>query len=100
MQIFTIIIAIILLITAVIDLSVDIIYYQILRWLVTIGAISCGIKYYQSKQQSLFVIFCIIAILFNPIAPIYLGKSLWKIVDIITSIIFGVSLLKINKNNL
>lgn len=100
MKILAIIISIILLITAFIDLHVGIAYYQILRWLVTIGAILCGIKYYQAKQQSLFIIFCIIAVLFNPIAPIYLGKSLWKIVDIIASIIFGISSLKISKNNL
>jgi hypothetical protein len=96
MQIFTIIVAIILLITAVTDLSVGIAYYQILRWITTICA---GLWAYQTynKNQSLFILFCAIAILFNPIAPIYIGKELWKITDLVTSLILIYTFIKFKK---
>lgn len=87
MRIFTIIVAIILLITAFVDLGVGIAYYQLLRWMTTICAVLLAIRFYE-KNQGLFITFCIIAILFNPIAPIYLGRSLWRIVDALTAIIF------------
>ena len=87
MRIFTIIVAIILLITAFVDLGVGIAYYQILRWMTTICAGLLAIRFYE-KNQVLFITFCIIAVLFNPIAPIYLGRNLWRIADALTATIF------------
>ena len=94
MHIFTVIVAIILLITAIVDLSVGIAYYQILRWITTICAAIWAYKLY-NKNQILFIIFCAIAILFNPIAAIYLGKFSWRIVDFISSIFFILPIIKI-----
>ena len=93
MKQFSIILSIILLITAIADLGLGIGYYQILRWLVTIGAIY-WILQFNNKNQGLFITFCIIAILFNPIAPIYLDRELWQIIDFITAIIFIIPLIK------
>ena len=75
MKPFTIILSIILLITAIADLGLGIGYYQILRWAVSIGAVIWALQF-NKKNQGLFITFCITAILFNPIAPIYLGREL------------------------
>lgn len=95
MKQFSIILIILLIITAIVDLGVGIGYYTLLRFLVTFGAILWAIQFY-GKNQNLFITFCIIAILFNPIIPIYLGRELWRIVDFITGIIFVIPLTKNN----
>jgi hypothetical protein len=62
-------------------------YYMPLRIIVFVGAVLFAITNY----KSLFILmtFCLIAVLFNPIYPIYLYiKSYWIPIDIITGILF------------
>lgn len=62
-------------------------YYMPLRIIVFIGAILFAITNY--KHLFIFMTFCLIAVLFNPIYPIYLYiKSYWIPIDIITGILF------------
>ena len=87
MKYFALIAGILLLITGIADLHVGIAYYQILRWVVCICSVILAYQNFNSGSK-LFILYTFIAILFNPVAPIYLGKSLWKITDIITAIAF------------
>jgi len=63
-------------------------YYTFLRIIVCIGALLVIIT--MKKQQLHWVaIFTIIAILFNPVFPIYLDvKAYWIPIDIFTAILF------------
>lgn len=79
--------SIILLAVCSFDLHIGYWIYQILRWVVTITAIVFAFGFYKNCQWK-FVLCCIIAVLFNPIAPIYLKKSVWAYVDIITAGLF------------
>lgn len=83
---FALIFCAICLFIAVLDLPG--IYYKFLRVVVTIGAIA--IAYFLiPKQWQWKLIFVAVAILFNPIFPIYLyEKSKWIPIDIITGILF------------
>ncbi len=70
-------------------------YYQFLKWIITATAIFS--LYLSSKlgKKIWLCIMAIIAILFNPIAPIYLDKETWVIIDFIVAIFFLVSTFKI-----
>ena len=92
MKQFSILITIFLLVAAIFGLG-PIGAYQILRWTVMLGAIIWAMNFYD-KNQGFFITFCIIAILFNPIIPIYLGRELWQIVDFIAGAIFVLPVLK------
>ena len=83
--------ALLLLITAFGDLHVQYVFYQVLRRFVTITAIIGALN---NKGTPLFVSFCIIAIIFNPIVPFYMNKSTWRVVDGISSIAFIIYALK------
>lgn len=87
MRQFIFIISIVLLVTAFADLHVGYGYYQILRWCVMIGAGLTAYNY-KEKNNALCILFCVIAILFNPIAPIYLDKNIWKTIDLTTAVAF------------
>lgn len=67
-------------------------YYTILRIIVTIVA---GITAFIASEQDneiWMLLFGAIAILFNPIIPIYLDKDAWLVIDIIVAILFGLSI--------
>ena len=62
-------------------------YFMPLRIIVFIGAILFAITNY--KSFFVLMTFCLIAVLFNPIYPIYLYiKSYWIPIDVITGILF------------
>lgn len=64
-------------------------YYYLLRVIVTLGAITILLKEYKHGITFWFTAFTVIAFLFNPIFPIYLGlKSLWLPFDITAGILF------------
>ena len=77
-----------LLLLAVVDLPIG--YYTFLRIVVTIGAVAVVIKEIENGINAWVVIFGLMAVLFNPLIPIYLNdKSAWMLIDVIAAIIFG-----------
>lgn len=73
-------------------------FYQFLRWIVCATAIYTIYVEYKNEEEinTWLWMFGIIALLFNPIFPFYLGKSTWQIVDIGTAIFLIVSAFFVN----
>ena len=71
-------------------------YYTFLRLLVTVVAVINIYYSYQNKSYAALIIGIIIALLFNPVIPVYLQKDVWMVLDIFTSLalILNVVLLK------
>jgi len=67
-------------------------YYQFLRWVVLIAGAYMAYDFYQKQKIGWAWIFGIMAVLFNPIIPFYLSKDTWQLIDVISAIIFFVSL--------
>jgi len=67
-------------------------YYQILRWVVCISAGYTAYIYFEAKNKILPWIFVAMAILFNPIAPIYMSRNTWQVFDLLAALVFLVSL--------
>ena len=63
-------------------------YYILLRWITCIASILVAFRAFEKKIDWAKVVFIVIAILFNPLAPIYLSRSTWIPIDIITAIFF------------
>jgi hypothetical protein len=63
-------------------------YYTILRWITCITSIIVVLQAFEKNIDWAKVVFIVIAILFNPLAPIYLSRSIWISLDIITGILF------------
>lgn len=70
-------------------------YYVFLRWMVTGSAIFLIWVANKLQKQKWLGLMIVIAILFNPIIPIYLTKEIWVVIDLIVAIIFLVSIFKI-----
>lgn len=76
-----------MLLLGVADLPIG--YYTLLRIVVTIGSVSVIVTDFKKGLNFWNITFGLLAILFNPIIPIYLNnKSVWTLIDIISGIIF------------
>lgn len=74
-------------------------YYTLLRWVVTGIAIFYAYTLYSAQIKNLWLWLLIaVAILFNPISPIYLNdKTIWNIIDVITAGFFIGLIIKFKK---
>lgn len=74
-------------------------YYTFLRLIVFIVSIICVFEYFE-KRNIFVIIFSIVAILFNPLIPVHLDKETWMPIDIITSVIFVISIFSKTKEEI
>jgi hypothetical protein len=66
-------------------------YYDLLRWGISAVAVYCTVVFYK-KGDAKFWAFAILAFLFNPIAPVFLEKEIWKVIDFVAALVFLVPL--------
>lgn len=66
-------------------------YYIFLRWIVCGVAIINAISFSESKLTGWVLVFGALAFLFNPLIPVYLNKSSWVAIDLISAIVFFLS---------
>lgn len=86
-----------LLLLALVDLPIG--YYTFLRIIVTIGAFSIIVTEFENGINFWVIVFGIIAILFNPLLPIYLNdKSAWMPIDLIVSVLFIIKSITLNQH--
>ena len=67
-------------------------YYQLLRLVIFVSGLFSAYNFYQSKNTRLVVAFSFTAFLFNPIAPVYLEKGTWILIDLAISFLFFYSI--------
>ena len=60
-------------------------YYQILRVVVSVGVIYLLAMNWAALDSLTSGAFIVIAIVFNPVAPIYLSKGTWIILDLMAA---------------
>lgn len=63
-------------------------YYKLLRLAICIASCFLAWQLFQIKRNGWMVIMGILAILFNPISPIFLARYLWALIDVIAAIVF------------
>ncbi len=68
-------------------------YYQVLRWVVFGVAGHSAYLAYENRKSPWVWIFGIAAILFNPIAPIYLSREAWTVIDMATAAAIFISII-------
>ncbi|MFV0180523.1 hypothetical protein OBK28_13275 [Empedobacter falsenii] len=61
-------------------------FYQFVRFIALIGFGILAYQAYQTERQKEFYVYLALAILFQPIIKIYLGRTIWNTVDIVVSI--------------
>ncbi len=72
-------------------------YFQLLRWIVCGVAVFIVYKAYTYKNAGVAIIFCIVAVLFNPIRTVYFEKNVWQWIDSICAAVFITSIFVLKK---
>lgn len=72
-------------------------YYILLRWIVSASSFYSGWVFSELEKHSWSWFFFISGILFNPIIPVYLNRSIWQIIDLVFSFVFFISLIQKNE---
>jgi membrane-bound ClpP family serine protease len=86
----------VLLLIGIADLPIG--YYTLLRIAVTIGAVVIIVSEYEKGLNGWVILFGLIAIIFNPLMPVYLhSKDAWMPIDLITAVLFIVKAFNSNK---
>ena len=74
-------------------------YYTLLRLVIFITSLIMVIVAFKFKKKAWGITVGLIAFFFNPVVPIYLDKSTWKLIDLVVAILFIILLLKINNSD-
>ena len=72
-------------------------FYTLLRLVICVVSLYVAYSFYKSKLTGWTFVFGAIAVLFNPLFPIYLDKSSWVGIDFISAILFFVSAYSVKK---
>jgi len=67
-------------------------YYTFLRWVVFMAACLVAWVAWESEVQPATFVFAAVAVLFNPLVPVYLDKSTWAPIDVVCAVLFALSL--------
>jgi len=68
-------------------------YYTLVRFVVSIAFAIMAYKSYVSKETEWCIVYVAIAILFQPIFKIPLGRVMWNIVDVLVAILLFLPML-------
>ncbi len=64
-------------------------YYGLLRFFVTAVAIYCAYDAWKKKAEGYYLIgFLFVAVLFNPLIPVYFEKTVWTVIDVVLACAF------------
>lgn len=72
-------------------------YYQLTNWAVMLAALMIAWRAYTQKVAWAVPPFVFVAILFNPIEPIYLRSDVWQLADIAVALLFAASMYLLRK---
>ena len=75
------------------------VYYQLMNWVVVGASLVTVEQAYQRKNATLAWLFALVAVVFNPLAPLYLRADVWHVADITASVLFVISFFFITKRN-
>ena len=61
-------------------------YFQFVRLAGLVGFLYLAYEAYQNKRQEALILFIGLAILFQPVIKISLGRTIWNIVDVVVGV--------------
>jgi len=66
-------------------------YFQLMNWVVVVAALMTAWQAYRQNTFWIVWLFALVAVVFNPLAPLYLQADVWRIADIIAAALFVLS---------
>jgi hypothetical protein len=70
-------------------------YYQFMNWIVTGAALVTSMQAHQQGKTAAMWLFIFVAVVFNPLAPLYLRADVWDVADLVAALLFLIAILTI-----
>lgn len=67
-------------------------YYQLMDWMVAGAGVVTALQSRDRGQTFVAWLFVLVAVVFNPVAPLYLRADIWQIADIAVAVLFAAAL--------
>ncbi len=64
-------------------------YFQLLNWVVAGASVAIACQAYTAKKAFILWLFMIVAVVFNPLAPLYFRQDVWRVADLVAALIFA-----------
>ena len=64
-------------------------YFTLLRWVTATSAVLFAFDGYRTRNAWMTWTFAFIAILFNPLVPVYLTREIWLPIDVAVAMVFA-----------
>lgn len=64
-------------------------FYVLLRWVICAVATYTALEAHGRRKKGLAWIFGVMALIFNPFMPVYLGRATWGPIDLVAAILLG-----------
>lgn len=74
----------VLLLTCLLDMPYG--YFQLVRFIAMVGFAILAFSANQKKEQTELIVCVVLAVLFQPLLKISLGRTIWNIVDVVVAI--------------
>lgn len=69
-------------------------FYMLVRFFATVIFGLMAYRYHQEKKENLMITFGALAVLFQPLIKIPLGRTVWNVVDVVIAVVLIVQLLR------
>ncbi len=73
-------------------------YYQLVRFLALLGFGVLAIINYKKENHIIAFVYVALALLFQPVLKVNLGRDLWNLVDVIVGVALLISIFKVKKD--
>jgi hypothetical protein len=62
-------------------------YYQLVRFIALIAFTFLSYTAYQKHSEKVAIIYAVLALLFQPLVKIALGRQLWNVIDVLVGVV-------------
>lgn len=69
-------------------------YYMLVRFFATVMFGLMAYQYCREKKENLMIVFGALAVLFQPLIKIPLGRTVWNVVDVVIAVVLIIQLLR------
>lgn len=69
-------------------------FYMLVRFFATVIFGLMAYRYHQEKKENLMITFGALAVLFQPLIKIPLGRTVWNVVDVVIAVVLIIQLLR------
>lgn len=74
-------------------------YYQFMDWVVAGASLMIAFDARAHKKETLMWIYVVVAVVYNPVAPLYLRSDLWQATNVVAGLLLVASLFLVSEPN-